>query len=370
MQAYSRAVLEYPASASRAGSEGTVLMPVATADYRRILSCMAFLLPFALLTVSVQARAEGKGQDPSAAPSSAEEAAVPSKRTSLKKALAELKVPPGWFKSVTVRYDTNKPWKEARLHIRKLLGGGQAREAIKITYLYAAKGDMGDGHELPLYLFLGGEHVWALVQFEKRLSTKPEGQTHDYLCLASCYAHFGEYRKALAVLDMALARLPKPPWRTAREADVHSHIGDIYAEMGGTARATKHYGKAIELYPASKQPWGRHLLKKQAARVQAKLDILSLQSLDLKKLPDGTYVGASLGYKGDVKVTVTLQKGRIADIKVEHKEDIERNATKIVPQRIIEAQGLKVDAVTGATTTSNALIAATFEALKKAGLKK
>ncbi len=300
------------------------------------------------------------------------EASKKSAKPSLKKALARLNVPPNWFKSVEVRYDTKKPWKEARLHIRKLLGGDQtrAREAIKITYLYARKGDMGNGHELPLYLFLGGEYVWALVQFEKRLSPKPEGHTHEYLCLASCYAHFGEYKKALAVLDVALKRLPKPPWRTAREADVHSRIGDIYAEMGDTAGATKHYGKAIELYPTSKQPWGRHLLKKQAARVQVKLDILAYQSLDLKKLPDGAYAGASLGYKGDVKVTVTLQEGRIADIKVEHKEDIELNATKIVPQRIIEAQGLKVDAVTGATTTSNAVITATFEALKKAGLKK
>ena len=293
-------------------------------------------------------------------------------KPSLKAALARLRVPPAWFGSVRVRYDIRTPWKAARLHIRKLLAGdaAQVREGIKTTYMYARKGDIGDGHELPMYLFLGGEYAWAVVQYERRLASKPQGHTHEYLSLASCYMHFGEYSKAERILTVALARLPAPPWRIARKADVHSHLGDLYAEMKDVARARKHYTMAIQLYPTSTQPWGRHLLKKHAAKVRAKLDLLEYESMDLKRLRDGTYSGSSLGYKGDVRVAVTLRGGRIVDIKVNHKEDIDQNAAEIIPRRIIAAQDLKVDCITGATATTDAVTAATFDALKKAGLKR
>lgn len=291
-------------------------------------------------------------------------------QSSLKKALAELKVPPDWFKSVQVRFDTTKPWKEAGEHIRKLLGdAATVREGMKLTCLYKQKGDIGDGHKYPLYLYLGGEYAWALVEFEKRLASKPQGRTHEYLCLASCYAHFGEYPKALQALNLALQRLPKPPWRIAREADVHDHLGALYAEMGKLPLAKQHYRKAMQLYPTSTQPWGRHLLRRYAARIREKLRILDLQSIRLDQLQDGTYSGTTFGYGGDITVNVTVKGKKIADIKVRHKEDIEQNATKIVPQRIIAAQSLKVDGITGATITSNAVIIGTFKALKRAGLK-
>ncbi len=75
---------------------------------------------------------------------------------SLKEAREKLKVPPSWFESVSVRYDTRKPWKEARGEIRRLLGGDgdMVRQGMKLTYLYFQKHDIGDGHEYPLYLFV------------------------------------------------------------------------------------------------------------------------------------------------------------------------------------------------------------------------
>jgi uncharacterized protein with FMN-binding domain len=56
-------------------------------------------------------------------------------------------------------------------------------------------------------------------------------------------------------------------------------------------------------------------------------------------------------------------------MQLKHKEKIELNATKIIPRQIIARQSLKVDAVTGATVTSQAIVDGTFDALKKAGLK-
>lgn len=298
------------------------------------------------------------------------------KKPSMRKALAELKVPPDWCRTTPVRYDTRKPWKEARLEIRRRLGLGDRRslrEAMKLTYLYHKKNDIGDGHEYPMYLFLGGETAWAVKAYRsfiaKLAAGGKVGHTNAYLSLAACYVHFGEYDKALQIANDALRHLPKPPWDVPNEAHVHDVLGDVYAAMGDKARAKQHYRKAVRLHPRSRQPYGRHLLRRKAAKVQAKLDMLALEAIQPGKLRDGTYTGRSLGYVGDILVTVTVRGRRIAAVTVTHKENIPLGSTEIIPRRIVEQQALNVDAVTGATCTSDAIRDGAFQALKKAGLK-
>ena len=320
------------------------------------------IVPFLILAVSV------------AAPCAAEPAAAPAPRPSLKQALAELKVPPAWFATTTVSWDTARPWKEARLEVRRLLAGDAvgAREGVKLTWLYAQKSDIGDGHELSLYLFLSGNTAWALQEYERHLkAVAGKGATHAYLAAASCYAHFGEHDKALERLTSALLDLPPKPWRISSLATVHDHLGDLYAKRGDAVKAREHYAEAIRLYPTSDQPWGRHLLPRRAAKVQTKLDLLAMQSLQAAQLKDGTYTGRSLGYADDkeLEVTVTVAGGRIADVKVRHEEKIDLNAAELIPQRIVARQSLQVDAVTGATVTSQAVVDGAFQALKQAGLK-
>ncbi|MFH1378294.1 MAG: FMN-binding protein, partial [Planctomycetota bacterium] len=195
------------------------------------------------------------------------------------------------------------------------------------------------------------------------------GMTNEYLSLASCYEEYEEWDKAEAVLKTALDHLPKPPWKIAREADVYNHWGDLESKRGNYDKAKEKYKKAIQLYPTSNQPYGKHLLVKNVKVVQTKLDLLDYKTLDLSKIKNGVYKGSALGYKEDVTATVTVKDGKISDIKVEHKEDIEQNASVIVPELIVKTQSLKVDAVSGATTTSDAIVTATFEALKSAGLE-
>jgi uncharacterized protein with FMN-binding domain len=292
-------------------------------------------------------------------------------KPSLQEALAKLKVPPDWFDSVKVNYDTTKPWKDARLEVRRLLGlgGDSAREAIKITYMYKQKNDIGNGHEYPMYLFMGGEYAWAIPEHVKFLAATTDEDTHSRLCFAACYRHFGESAKAIEVLNVAMERLPGPPWRIAREADVHDVLGDVYADMGDLAQARQHYEKAVALYPTSNQPFGRQELHRRAAKVQAKVDLLDRRAIESGQLRDGIYAGKSLGYNGDVELTVTIKSGKIADIQVKHEEKIDLGATVIIPERIIAKQSLKVDGISGATVTYDALVDAAFQALKKAGLK-
>lgn len=301
-------------------------------------------------------------------------AAADPAKVSLAEALARLRVPPEWFAATPVQWDTSKPWKDGRLEIRRLLALDEAgvRQGVKLTWLYAQKGDIGDGHELPMYLFMSGNQAWAAREYPPYLqSVRGKGATHAYLCYASCLEHFGEYRKALDVLAQAMNDLSSPPWRIANTAKIHDHYGDLYAAMGDPAKAKIHYTEAIRLFPTSDQPYGKHLLPRQVSKVQAKLDLLTIQSLSLAALREGSFTGKTLGYvdKPEMEVTVTLRGGKITDVRVKHAEKIDLNATRIIPQRIIEKQTLKVEGITGATVTCQAIVHGAFQALKQAGLK-
>jgi uncharacterized protein with FMN-binding domain len=294
-------------------------------------------------------------------------------KPSLQEQLAELQVPPPWLDGVRTQYDTSQPWKEARLEIRRLLAFGRPethREAIKLMWIYRQKNDIGDGHEYPMYTFLGGEFLWS-VRAHEEFVAKPHELTpiHSHLTLASLYAKYGEFDKAKATLDVAMNGLPGPPWHVMRRADVLDAYGDLYAAWGKAEEAKRYYAEAAALYPTAKPPYGGHLLPRRAALVQSKLDLLTFRSLETADLRDGKYREKSLGYAGDIDVTVLVRRGKIADIQLTHEEKIDQNACALIPQRIIDAQSLQVDGITGATVTVHAIVHGAYGCLKKAGLR-
>lgn len=79
-----------------------------------------------------------------------------------------------------------------------------------------------------------------------------------------------------------------------------------------------------------------------------------------------------LGYAGEFEVTTSFgQDGKILDVKVgENKETSGIGSTAIdtIPEKIVENQSISIDAVTGATITSDAIISGVEKALEKAGL--
>ncbi|SFG34644.1 iron complex transport system substrate-binding protein [Desulfotomaculum arcticum] len=85
----------------------------------------------------------------------------------------------------------------------------------------------------------------------------------------------------------------------------------------------------------------------------------------------GGFTGAAAGYHGDLEVTTEVdQDGKITGITVcenNETEDIGSVAIEKIPQRIIEAQSLDVDVVSGATLTSNGIINAVADSLRTAG---
>ena len=84
----------------------------------------------------------------------------------------------------------------------------------------------------------------------------------------------------------------------------------------------------------------------------------------------GTYTGVGAGKNGDITVEVTFSVEKIERITVvSHSEtpSLSDAAIANIPTQIVESQSLGVDAVSGATYTSNGIVDAVADAVKQAG---
>ncbi|MDR1894532.1 MAG: flavocytochrome c [Spirochaetales bacterium] len=85
----------------------------------------------------------------------------------------------------------------------------------------------------------------------------------------------------------------------------------------------------------------------------------------------GVYQGTARGFNGDVTVEVTVDAARILDIRIVAQNDtpeISGLAYERIPRAIVAGQTLAVDVVSGATFSSNGVIAAVTAALELSGV--
>jgi polyferredoxin/uncharacterized protein with FMN-binding domain len=86
---------------------------------------------------------------------------------------------------------------------------------------------------------------------------------------------------------------------------------------------------------------------------------------------DGTYSGSGKGFRGTTTVSVTIKSDKIMGVKVVSFRDDSQffnAANSVVPGEILQTQSPIVDAVSGATYSSNGIMAAVADALSKARL--
>ena len=84
---------------------------------------------------------------------------------------------------------------------------------------------------------------------------------------------------------------------------------------------------------------------------------------------DGTYTAQADGYGGNFDVTVTIADGRIADITASNNDETPEYGGAALESMIpamIDAQTYDVDAMSGATTTSDSLRDAVARCLEEA----
>lgn len=107
--------------------------------------------------------------------------------------------------------------------------------------------------------------------------------------------------------------------------------------------------------------------KKEREKQKCKKRIFTKQEGGYK---DGTYTGAARGYGGVIEVKVVISGGKITSIDIISATGETPSflaMAKPITAKIISAQSPNVDAVSGATYSSNGIINATIAALNKAG---
>lgn len=99
-------------------------------------------------------------------------------------------------------------------------------------------------------------------------------------------------------------------------------------------------------------------------KYQQQIKDIKVENIDLTQIQDGIYVGNAevLWIAADVKVIVKAHKIESVDL-IRHKN--ERGAgAEVIPERVVEAQSLQVDTVSGATNSSKVILKAIENALK------
>lgn len=225
---------------------------------------------------------------------------------------------------------------------------------------------------------------WPRAAFWWRMSAQ-RGGAYDPLGLAHCYWKLGNKAMAVEILSQygqdytrhgAIIRL----WAEMGEfdkaiklaeqkarfgaADVgYLAAGDICRLRGDSKQALADYEKVLATATSnSREADSKHNKERARANIEA---VKCFDSLDLSRIPDGLYNASSSAYAGPLYVEVAVKSKRIESVRVtRHKERQFYSALTDTPKRIIERQSVVgIDAVSGATMTSEAIINATAKAL-------
>jgi uncharacterized protein with FMN-binding domain len=219
----------------------------------------------------------------------------------------------------------------------------------------------------------------------QQAGTKPSNA--DSVALAECFWRLGNKQMAMELLDTKRLRVSTikllgdmgETERAVQLAEAHAQnakepqygllAGGDACRLAGQYRKALHYYERVLDSPNMRNP---DYDKRTRDRARQSIEAIELfELLDLTKVANGTYRAESLGYEGQIEVTVIVQGGRIEDVKVsKHKEKQFYSALTDVPRQIIDKQTVKgVDATSRATITAAAIINATAKALSSAAEK-
>ena len=137
--------------------------------------------------------------------------------------------------------------------------------------------------------------------------------------------------------------------------------GDSFRGRKDWAKAKKGYEEALRLFQASNN--GRF----QAA-AQQMIDLCeAMPALTLTKMKDGKHEGSDRGYVANVTVEITVKGGKISQLRLaDTRENRPGKSQEEVPKQIVSRKTPSVDATSGATITSYALMSAALKAVQQA----
>ena len=240
--------------------------------------------------------------------------------------------------------------------------------------------ELGRMYFILLQDFARAAFWWQQAQAQRGDLSGSDGGVH----LAECYWRLGNKQMAVDLLEtlppsFSMIKL----WADLGELDralklAEANASGAYADIallyagdacrtcGKYADALRYYQRALQV-PFSGRGKGRYERNQRRAAANAEA-IKLFELLDLSKVPDGTYRASSVGYEADVYVEVVVKDHRIVSVRVtDHREKQYYASMTEIPRRIVERQTVKgIDAVSGATLTSEAIVNATAKALAAA----
>ena len=139
-------------------------------------------------------------------------------------------------------------------------------------------------------------------------------------------------------------------------------IADAARESGEVGEARVAYRETVAA--AERLPEGVPMhFRAPLSAARAALRRLETEGLELEGVEDGSYRGRAYGYNAPVEVRLRFEGGRATALHVTSMGDKRPlDAYELLPDRILAHQSLEVDAVTGATVTSRAIVSAATEA--------
>lgn len=113
---------------------------------------------------------------------------------------------------------------------------------------------------------------------------------------------------------------------------------------------------------------GAFLLRGQFVRLYyyVTLPNVNVSTPDLSEIQDGRYQGEYDGHFVSAKVTVVIENHQIIDIILDEHNNQRGKSAEIITDRIVEAQSLEVDAISGATQSSKVIQKSVENALENA----
>ena len=233
-----------------------------------------------------------------------------------------------------------------------------------------------------VYATLLGDYARAAHWWEKLRATKGALHPHQAVGLADCYWNLGSKSEAVKILQgvprgttklwAEMGELDKALAAARRDARGRWPYGAILA-AGNACRsygryddAVSHYRKVLAVQPVGKRAKAIRMVQQKARDAVAATEVF--RKLNLSRARSGTFSGSAQGFRGPIRVQVTLADGAIREIKVtEHQEDWFFRSLTEMPRQLVARKGVEgVHAVTRATKTSDGIVNAVAAALAKA----
>ncbi|MCS1412065.1 MAG: hypothetical protein M2R45_05268 [Verrucomicrobia subdivision 3 bacterium] len=145
---------------------------------------------------------------------------------------------------------------------------------------------------------------------------------------------------------------------------------EVYLLAGDALRTAKRYDEAIAYYEKALKLEGSGANKEQIERNQRRasgaIELIQLfDKLNFADLTDGQYEDKSYGYAGNIHLKTHVRNGMLNEIKITSLSDKQYyHAVDATIKKILRQQTVKgIDAISGATVTSEAVIRATAKAM-------